>query len=606
MENKKKKKHIGFWIAFPIGFIIIGAILAFYLDLANGPTYFIYVEIVLLVLLALFSILLINSKMRIRLLVWLLFILGTTVVILRSFPRPEVKSAAYYDNPVKTEVMELNDGKVQGVYNKDKTVEIFAGIPYAKPPVGDLRWKEPQDPDKWTDVRDCSKFMPKSMQPTDNALMSSAVDIYAQKAWHPDFKYHPLEPRSEDSLYLNIWKPNTSQTNLPILVFYHGGSLTTGSPSFENYNGEEMAKTNVIMINVAYRLGVFGYFAHPDLINESENHTTGNYGLLDQIKALKWINDNAIKFGGDKNNITIAGESAGSSSVSAICSSPLAKGLFKRAIGESSSLVLPKPPHTYRSMNDALNTGKDIMAEFKCNNISELRNIKAEDLVKTKYSNSSMTLDGYALTKNPYDVYKAKENNEDALLNGYNVLEADAFIIPQYLFSPTNRSNIKERLLKVFPQAITEKIMNLYNPRLTDDNKAFECFNEIMSVYWFIYPHYSWSRMALENNMDVYSYQFTKENGYYGTYHSGEMIYAYGNVKNSPYGYRYNDSDKALSECMLKYWSNFAKSGNPNGNGLTNWSKWDNTHKVFELGSNIGLIDDKYASLFEIMDELMK
>ena len=602
MENKKKK-HIGFWIAFPIGFIIIFAILAFYLDLANGPTYFIYVGIALLALLALFSILLINSKMRIRLLVWAIFILGTTVVIFRSFPREEAKSTAYYNDPVKTGVLALNDGAVQGVLNKDQTVQIYAGIPYAKPPVGELRWKEPQDPDKWEGVRDCSYFKPKSMQPKDNALMSSAVDMYAEKAWHPDYNYHPLEKRSEDSLYLNIWKPNTAETNLPILVYYHGGSLTTGSPSFEDYNGEEMAKTKVIMINVAYRLGVFGYFAHQDLINESPNHTTGNYGLLDQIKALKWVNDNAALFGGDKNNITIAGESAGSSSVSAICSSPLAKGLFRRAIGESSSLVLPKPPHTYRTLEDAKKTGANIMTEFKCNSIAELRNVKAEDLVNTKYSNSSMTLDGYALTKNPYDVYKDKENNEEALLNGYNVLEADAFIIPQYLFSPTNRSNIKERLLKVFPQAITEKIMNLYNPRLTDDNKAFECFNEIISVYWFMYPHYSWSRMALANGEDVYAYQFTKENGYYGTYHSGEMIYAYGNVKKSTYGYRYNDSDRLLSDKMLKYWSNVVKAGNPNSNDVDNWPKWENQNKVFELGTNVGIISDKYTALYNILDE---
>ena len=500
--------------------------------------------------------------------------------------------------------MSLLDGDVQGIYNEDKSVRIYAGIPYAKAPIGNLRWKEPQDVEHWDGVRDCSMFAAKSMQPASNPITETVVEIYAGKQWHPNYNYEPIEKRSEDSLYLNIWRPNTTETNLPILVFIHGGSLTTGSSSFEDYNGEEMAKKNVIMITITYRLGIFGYFAHEDLKAESANGTTGNYGLLDQIKALKWVNDNAAYFGGDKTNITVAGESAGSSSVSAICSSPLAKGLFRRAIGESSSLVLKKPPHTYRTMESALKTGNDIMKEFNCKSIAELRNVKAEDLVKTKYTNSSMTLDGYALTKNPYEVYQAHENNEEALLNGYNVKEADAFVIPQYLLSSTNRSNIKERLITYFGNDVATQIYNLYEPRLTSDAAAFELFNEIISVYWFMYPHQSWSKMARNNGVKVYRYQFTKDNAYYGTYHSGEMIYAYGNVKRQKKTYRYNDSDKKLSDIMLNYWANFAKTGDPNGEGLTNWSLWTDNNQVFELGDNVGLIPDKYVDLYQIFEAM--
>ena len=164
---------------------------------------------------------------------------------------------------------------------------------------------------------------------------------------------NPRQDMSEDCLYLNIWRPHTEETNLPILFYIHGGSLTSGTTGFDDYNGEEMARHGVIFINVAYRLGVFGFFANEELKNESSNHTTGNYGLLDQIKALQWVNDNAEYFHGDKSNITIAGESAGSSCVSALCTSPLAKGLFKRAIGESSSLAIKNPPHTYRNLDDA-------------------------------------------------------------------------------------------------------------------------------------------------------------------------------------------------------------------------------------------------------------
>ena len=601
---EKRKKHIAFWIAFPIGYLILLAIMLFYFDIANGPTYLFITECVLFFLFGLFSILMINYKMRYRLLVWLIFILGTALVVIRFYPREGIKSIAYYNNPTKTETMALRDGNVVGLYNEDKSVRMYGGIPYAKPPVGDLRWKEPVEPDKWEGVKDCTSFESKSMQPADNQLTGSVVDIYAQKAWVPNYNYYPIERRSEDSLYLNLWRPNTNDTNLPILVFIHGGSLTTGSSSFEDYNGEEVAKKNVIMITITYRLGVFGYFAHDELKNESANHTTGNYGLLDQIMALKWVNENASYFGGNKNNITIAGESAGSSSVSALCTSPLAKGLFKRAIGESSSLAINKPPHTYRSMNDALKTGNDIMKEFGCNSIAELRKIPAEKLVNTKFANSSMTLDGYALTKNPYDVYLAKENNEEALLNGYNVKEADAFVIPQYLFNPTNLSNIKERLVKVFGNKIADEIYNLYSPKLKTDNDAFEIFNEIFSVYWFMKPHESWSKLALQNGEKVYRYQFTKENGYYGTNHSGEMIYAYGNINKSRHRFAYNDSDLKLSNIMLNYWVNFAKNGNPNGENLPVWEEWKNDGKIFELGSNVGLIADKHIELFNILEKM--
>ena len=489
-----KKRHIAFWIIFPIIFVIISLLLLFYLDLANGPLICFITEIVALILFFIARVLFINSKFIKRLLLWLIFIFANVFIIIMAHPKIAPKSAAYYNNPTKTDVLDTLYGKIQGVYNEDNSVRIYAGIPYAKPPVGDLRWREPENPDKWDGVRDCSYFAKKSYQQKSNEVFSSLVDIYAEKGYHPNFKSKEIEDMSEDSLYLNVWRPNNNETNLPILVFIHGGSLTSGSSSFEDYNGEEMAKKNVIMITITYRLGIFGYFAHQDLINESKNKTTGNYGLLDQIKALEWVNDNAKYFGGDKNNITVAGESAGSSSVSAICTSPLAKGLFKRAIGESSSLVVKRPPHTYRGLSTALKMGTDIMKEFNVTTIDELRKIDPEKLVKSKYTNSEMTLDGYALTKNPYDVYKDKENNEEALLNGYNVKESDAFVIPQYLFSSTNKNNIEERLNKLFTTEITKEILDLYKDEIEKD--AFSAFNEIISIWWFIYPHHSWSRMA--------------------------------------------------------------------------------------------------------------
>ena len=599
------RKKIAFYILFPIISILVSLILIFYIDLANGPLIIFILELIFLLAAITMRFILRNKKFVIRMIPVLALVAANAIMLPLDKPSVERKSAAYYANPVKTEVLSLANGDIQGVLNYEKDVRIYAGVPYAKAPIGDLRWKETVPVEDWEGVKDCSYFGPKSMQEFPNSITNTLVELYSEKGWHPNFNMIPEQDISEDSLYLNIWRPNNDETNLPILVFIHGGSLTTGSSAYDNYNGEEMAKTGVIMITITYRLGVFGYFAHPDLIEESPNNTTGNYGLLDQIEALKWINNNAIYFGGDKNNITIAGESAGSSSVSALCTSPLAKNLFKRAIGESSSLVLKVPPHTYRKMEDALKTGEKIMQEFNCTSIEDLRKIPASKLVTTKNKNSSMTLDGYALNKDPYQVYADHENNEVALLNGYNVKEADAFVIPQFLFNPTNKNNIYSRLVSTFGEEIAKKIYDLYKDRINQD--AFNAFNEIFSVYWFIYPHHSWSKMALFSGINVYRYQFTKFNGYYETYHSGEMIYAYGNVARSRaiYPYRYDDKDVELSHIMLSYWSNFAKTGNPNGEALSTWDSYVLNGEVQELGANVGPIADKYLALYDILDEFM-
>ncbi len=603
---KTKGREIVFWVVMGVVSLFLTVITFFYYDLANGPLILFILQIInniAWVTLTIFFAFKTKWRVWFKALPSVGMVVMTVLLLSLAKPTVERKSAAYYRNPVKTEVLQLENGKVRGIYNKDKTVQIYAGIPYAKPPVGDLRWKEPQDVDNWDGIRECDYFAPKSMQPESTPVTSVLADIYSSKGWYPDYNMTPEQNMSEDSLYLNIWRPSNNQTNLPILVFIHGGSLTTGSSAYEDYNGEEMAKKGVIMITITYRLSVFGYFAHQELIDESPNHTTGNYGLLDQIKALEWVSKNASYFGGDKNNITIAGESAGSSSVSAICSSNLVeKGLFKRAIGESSSIVVKKAPHTYRTLDNALETGEKIMKEFKCSSIEELRKIPAKKLVNTKYSNSSMTLDGYALTKNPYEVYQDGENKEEALLNGYNVLEADAFVIPTYLINPTNKKNIKSRLVKAFGEDIGNKLCELYKDRIEED--AFSVFNEIYSVWWFIEPHHSWSNMALNNGVKVYRYQFTKNNNYHSTYHAGEMIYAYGNVKNCKYGYRYNDSDLALSETMSSYWANFAKNGDPNGDGLPTWNLYQNNgDKVMELGSHVGPIDDRYLKTYELIEQ---
>ena len=602
--NPQKKKHLVFWIVFPIGMLLITAILVFYFDLANGPWWWMLIEALILGAFVTIRILFRDKKFWMRLITWAGFISLTIGVVALNKPTIERKSIVYHSGKIeRTEVLQLNQGKIKGVYNKDKTVEMYGGIPYAKAE----RWKEPHEY-TWDNVIDGYWFGPRSMQSDRNPIINSAIDMYSEKGWHPNFKMKPIQNMSEDGLYLNIWKPNTTETNLPILVYIHGGSLTTGDSSNEDINGEATAKKGVIMITIQYRLGVFGYFAHPDLkqeaLEETGHATTGNYGLLDQVYALKWINENASNFGGDKNNITIAGESAGSSSVSALCVTPLASGLFKRAIGDSSSLVIKKVPHTYRTQEVAYNTSSKVLKEFNCKDIAALRKIPADKLVKTQYENSGMMMDGYALPKDPYQIYLDGNNNEEALLNGYNVKEADPFVIPLHLFDPTNASNINARLKETFGNVYGQKIYDLYKEKIKKD--AFSVYNEVFSVYWFIMPHHSWSNAALNNGVDVYRYQFTKENGYYSTYHAGELIYAYGNIGRNGHDFAYNKSDRELSEIMNSYWTNFAKTGNPNGEGLPTWEKYSNsTDGVQELGKSVGKIEDKYLALYDILQEFI-
>ena len=571
------------------------------MDLANGPLVLFILELIAFVGFIVSSILLMNKRKLIRMIPFLSILAITALFFILSKPKTEYKRATR-GNTKETEVLTLKNGDIKGLYTEDLDVEVYAGIPYAEAPIGDLRWKEPKAKSNWNGVLDCTKFAPNSYQAKKNSIMSTLVDMYAEGGWHPDYTSYPDQYMSEDSLYLNIWRPKNRSGNLPILVYIHGGSLTGGSSNGDDYNGEAMAREGIIMITISYRLGVFGYFAHPDLISESSNNTTGNYGLLDQIEALKWVNDNASYFGGDKNNITIAGESAGSSSVSALCVSPLAKGLFKRAIGESSSIVGKYPPHTFRSLDSALTMGKNIMKEMRCNSIEELRKLSPEELIKTKYINSSMTIDGYAIIKSPYETYLAHENNEEALLNGYNVKEADAFVVPTMLFDLPNKDNIKGKLSEYFDETLAEEMVLLYKNEI--DKDAFSVFNEIISAYWFFMPHYEWSILAINNGEDVYRYQFTKENGYYGTYHSGELIYAYGNLDKSLHGFAYNDSDYSLSKIMVGYFSNFVKYGNPNGDSLPNWKKWESEgDSLLELGEVIQEIPEKYVSAYKIIED---
>ena len=536
--------------------------------------------------------------------VLLLVLLGVNL----RFAEPPYRRVSPVELPARlSRIVTVQQGQIEGVQTADGAVEIYAAIPYAAPPVGENRWREPQPAEPWEGVRDCSRFAPMAMQKRDGTLYSSLTQLLGTHnfEWSPKTNYR--EPVSEDCLYLNVWKPaDTGNEPLPVLVYIHGGSLMTGQSYYDNYRGDDFARKGVIFVTVAYRLGVFGYYANEALAAESPNGTTGNYGLLDQIAALRWVHENIAAFGGDPEKVTIAGESAGASSVNALCVSPLTEGLFRYAIAESSGIVAKHPYHTFRDYDDALEMGQKVMAEMGAADIAALRALPAEKLVQTRYQNSSMTVDGYAVTEQPWLTYERGANHETALLNGFNAKEADAFMMPQKataenyeeLLRPIS-GDYSAELAALIPAGSVQRDQHFIIDAL-GDAKGSLC--HVYSAAWFTYSHHLWSKALLAQGKPVYEYYFTKRNNSLSNYHAGELPYVYGNLWRHPQ--LYDASDLQLSDQMQSYWVNFVKTGDPNGPGLTEWeAREEGSERLLELGENVGMTEDPYSPIYPILDK---
>ena len=534
-----------------------------------------------------------RDKWYLKLLSWVLWIVLFGGVLFLTWPPVRAVPAVSAKSPEKTDIITLAQGELRGVYSEDRSIEVYAGIPYAKPPVGDLRWKEPQEPDRWHGVLEADHFAPMSMQPRNIPLYDSLAQIIGYHDYEISLDDNYTEPVSEDSLYLNIWKPAGDVKNAPVMVFIHGGSLQTGQPWYKDHSGQGLAKQGVIVVEMGYRLGIFGYYADESLAAESPNGTTGNYGMLDQIKALEWVRDNIAAFGGDPKNVTLSGESAGSASVSALCTSPLSKGLFRRAILESSTVASVKPPHSFRTLDEALKTGKQTMEKYGCTSIDELRGLSADKLVNEAKTHHHMTVDGYALTETPYESYRKGVHNEEAILHGYNEEESAAFI----LFDRANMNNYERKIRDYFGD-VSDKLLTLYPA--SNDREADQYWAEIYGAVFFDYPHYCLNRLAAENDIPVYEYLFGKQNGRIGNWHSGEEVYCYGNIPDD--SALYDSRDRELSAQMVSYWKNFAVSGDPNADGLPEWKENTGSDSLMLFGDTTEMISEREHKLFAILD----
>ncbi|GAA0552926.1 para-nitrobenzyl esterase [Rhizomicrobium palustre] len=458
----------------------------------------------------------------------------------------------------------IDSGKLKGV--EENGIVRFLGIPYAAPPVGELRWKAPQPVKPWLGVRDASQFGPACSQTA---------------TWVKD-------SRSEDCLFVNITTPNAkSKKPYPVLVWIHGGGLTSGTGSeWGPLGGKALTEKGMILVRINYRLGVFGFFAHPELSAESPDHASGNQGFRDQIAALQWVKRNIAAFGGDPNNVTIAGCSAGGSSVAALTVSPLANGLFQRGISES-GVSGPLPP-----LAEAEKFNTDAAAKtVGTSRLADLRKLSTEELLKKDWVTFPVT-DGVVLTESPRDSFAKGHQNKVPVLLGWNADEGVDLAGDFFGAKTITTATYEAGLHKLFGPQIPPPILAQY-PGKSDDEAQASAQRLVTDMIGL--QHFGWATMRANAKADpTYLYHYVhspveppKESPCgYGCKagHGAEIRFAYGLLW--PGERDWSADDLALQAEMLGYWTNFAKTGNPNGERQSDWKPFDGTPEtVKRLGS---------------------
>ena len=464
------------------------------------------------------------------------------------------------------EVVQTNAGAVSGTLNSDGDIHIFKGIPFAAPPIGALRWKAPQPVQPWSSVRKCDTFGPSPMQ---NSPAPFSM-------WTEEFLI-PKKPIGEDCLYLNVWTgAKSANEKRPVLVWIYGGGFSSGGSAVPIYDGEAMAKKGIVFVSINYRVGIFGFFAHPELTKESSTHSSGNYGLMDQIAALQWVQKNIAVFGGDPNNVTIAGQSAGSMSVNCLVASPLAKGLFEKAIAESGAFLVSNPLRGSTTLQQAEQDGVKFATSLNASTIEDLRNLPAEQLLQESPRLGGVIVDDYVLPEPIPQIFAEGKENKISLLTGWNENEG-------IMFGPAKKAVdfIKDAQQQYGDDA---KTFLQYYPANNDSEAAVSQLN-LSRDQIFGVQNYTWANLQSEQpNAKVFVYRFarkvpaTGEYIKYGAFHTGEVPYAYDNLKfvNRPW----EDVDHQLANIMSSYWANFAKSGDPNGEALPVWPAYTTSNKV--------------------------
>lgn len=454
-------------------------------------------------------------------------------------------------------LIEIENGQIQGTL--ENGLALYKGIPFAAPPVGDLRWRPPQPVESWNGVLDADQFVPACMQ-----------------------NGNPPSGTSEDCLYLNIWSPaRSADEEIPVLVWIYGGGFNAGATSHPNTNGEMLAEKGVVLVSIAYRVGRLGFLAHPELSAESPQQVSGNYGLLDMIAALEWIQENISAFGGDPDKVTIFGESAGGIAVSMLAASPLAEGLFHGAVSQSGGSFGPHRTTTYpgenmKRLDLAEQNGESYVQSAGVSSIGEMREIDAGNLPPGT-GLAWPIVDGWVIPDDQFKLYEEGEYIDVPILVGYNSDEGLSF------FSPET------------PEAYIESVKERYGPFADDLIEAYpvgtnsipKTARDLMRDAAFGWHTWSWARLQAETGTSkVFYYYFDQHPDYpedspmagYGSPHGQDVSYVFEQL--DPSDPDITETDLEISDAMGTYWTNFAKYGDPNGEGVPEWPEFTNDSPV--------------------------
>ena len=491
--------------------------------------------------------------------------------------------------------VKTTNGTVEGTVDNTSGVRAFKGLSYAAPPVGDLRWREPQAVKQWTGIRKADQFGPRCMQ---RPIFNDMV-----------FRSNGM---SEDCLYLNVWTPaKSSKDKLPVLVYFYGGGFAAGDGSEPRYEGASMARKGIVALTVNYRLSVFGFFAHPELTRTSPYHASGNYGLLDQSAALRWVQQNISAFGGDPKKVTIAGESAGSVSVSAQMCSPLSRNLIAGAIGESGSLLgtlsaMPLAEAEKNGVNFATSIGADSLAALRAKSAQEILDATAKPGTPWPAPN----VDGYFFPKSPFEIYAAGEQAHVPLMAGSNSEENPYFVILGRE-APTVE-NYRKALQRLYA-AKADQIFNLYPASTEEEVKS--AAQDLASDRFISYSTWKWVDVATKTGTKAtYYYLYSRPRPALtsppptpmppprGAAHSAEIEYAMGNLDLN-HVYAWTPDDYRISKIIQEYFANFIKTGNPNGTGLPAWPKFAEGQRMI-IDVDTRAEREKVRARYEFMDQL--
>lgn len=487
-------------------------------------------------------------------------------------------------------LVETRNGLVLGTYSDaHEDVRVFKGIPYAAPPVGDLRWRAPTPHASWESPRDALEYGTPCWQ-------SFITGLYSRG---------PV-PRSEDCLYLNVWTAADPGAGQPVMVWIHGGALAIGHGHLVWYEGSDAARDGIVTVSLNYRLGALGFFAHPWLEGEDAN---GNQGLLDQIAALRWVRDNIEAFGGDPNNVTIFGESAGSASVCYLQAAPAAKGLFHKAIGESAGCFAPHATLEEDSSIGApsgYRVGESMVEVLAAKHLDELRDLDAEALWSALEAENwsapypPVYVDGSLFPEQMRELYASGLGSRTPVLVGANEDEETALF--SQLPDLTHDEFIES--LQVEWQEQAENIVSAYAQEIEESPRAAR--DRILSHRVFAWEARTWAELAITSGQSAYLYHFThvpelKEYGReLGAFHAAEIPYVFGNLALTDW--KVHETDRQVARLLASYWRNFARYGDLNGEGLPHWPKFSlERGETMELGAEPRVIEHHLKEKLDVM-----